>query len=216
MILGIYGAGGLGRELLELARLINSRQGRWKSVVFIDDVQKGEVNGADVYTFADAAERFAGRIEITAGVGEPAVRERLFHTIRQMGVRVPSLIHPDVRIPDTTRVGEGVTVQYGCFISCNAVIEDLVYLQPHVNVGHNDVLKEGCVLSAAANLAGNVTVGRYSYIGMSAAVREGVSIGDYSIVGMCSGVYRDIPDGVIAMGNPARPMKKNEDRRVYK
>ena len=36
-ILGIYGAGGLGREILELARAINEKELRWDSIVFIDD-----------------------------------------------------------------------------------------------------------------------------------------------------------------------------------
>jgi acetyltransferase-like isoleucine patch superfamily enzyme len=33
---------------------------------------------------------------------------------------------------------------------------------------------------------------------------------------MYSAVYKDIPDEMIAMGNPARPMKRNEERRVFK
>ena len=38
MILGIYGSGGLGREVLELARIINT----WEKIIFIDDGGGGE------------------------------------------------------------------------------------------------------------------------------------------------------------------------------
>jgi acetyltransferase-like isoleucine patch superfamily enzyme len=65
-------------------------------------------------------------------------------------------------------------------------------------------------------LAGAVTIGRYTYVGMTVAIKEKVSVGDYAIIGMYSAVYKDIPDEMIAMGNPARPMKRNEERRVFK
>ena len=217
MVLGIYGAGGLGREVLELARIINGRTKIWEDFIFIIDGDGGNlVNDVIVYSYEDAIGKFKGNLEISMGIGEPAVREKLFAKIERDGIGAATLIHPDVYIPSTTTIGKGVTIQYGCFISCNVLIEDYVYIQPQANVGHNDILKTGCILSGMANLAGNVKVGNYTYLGLSTAIKEGVSIGDYSIIGMYSAVYKDIPDEMIAMGNPARPMRRNEDHRVFK
>lgn len=217
MVLGIYGAGGLGREVLELARIINGREKRWDDFIFIIDGESGNVvNGVKVYSYPDALEKFSDSMEVSMGIGEPAVREKLFVKLKADGVKAATLVHPDLHIPDTTVIGKGVTIQYGCFISCNVVIEDYVYIQPQVNVGHNDVLKKGCVISGMANLAGNVTVGEFTYIGLSVAVKEGIYVGNYSIIGMYSAVYKDIDDELIAMGNPARAMKKNEEHRVFK
>ena len=42
MILGIYGAGGHGREVLELAEIINNKNSRWDKIIFIDDGGGGE------------------------------------------------------------------------------------------------------------------------------------------------------------------------------
>ena len=136
--------------------------------------------------------------------------------LKKDGIEVATLVHPDVYVPDTTVIGKGVTIQMGNFISCNVKIEDYVYIQPHTNIGHNDVLKKGCMVSGFCNLAGGVTVGEFTYLGISSCYKEGVSIGNYTIVGMGSAVYKDIPDEMIAMGNPARPMKKNEERHVFK
>ena len=66
------------------------------------------------------------------------------------------------------------------------------------------------------NLGGAVTVGPQVYIGMGALIKEQLSIGANSIVGMGSVVHRDIPEGVIALGNPARVARLNEDRKVFK
>lgn len=217
MILGIYGSGGLGREVLELAGIINKRSDRWEEIIFLIDGESGNtVNGIKVYSYTDALDLFADNLEISMGIGEPAVREKLFNRIKEDGIEAVTLIHPDIHIPETTTVGKGVTIQYGCFISCNVTIENYAYLQPQVNVGHDDLLKEGCILSGMANLAGKVTVGRYAYIGLSTALKEGVSVGSHSIVGMYSAVYKDIEDEMIAMGNPARTMKRNETHHVFK
>ena len=37
MVLGIYGAGGLGREVFELACVINEKNEQWSEIIFIDD-----------------------------------------------------------------------------------------------------------------------------------------------------------------------------------
>lgn len=217
MVLGIYGAGGLGREVLELAKLINEKENRWDDIVFIIDGDGGNiVNGTLVYSYDDALAKYESNIEVSMGIGEPAVREKLFGKLEADGIPVATLIHPDVHVPETTVVGKGVTIQFGSFVSCNVVIEDYVFVQPQVNIGHNDVLKKGCIVSGLCNLAGNVVVGEYAYLGISSCYREGISIGAYSIVSMGAVVFKDIPEEMVAMGNPARPMRKNEDKRVFK
>lgn len=215
-ILAIYGSGGLGREVLELAEIINNKKKNWEQIVFIDDGNvPSVVNGRPVYKYDEAKTWVSDTLEIVVGIGEPAIRKSLFNKIKNDGIPLPSLVHPDVRIPDSTKLGEGIVIQYGCFVSCNVTIDDYVFVQPQCNIGHDDYLHEGCVLSGFSNLAGAVTIGKYTYIGMSSSVRELVTIGDYSIVGMGSVVHKDIPSEVVAMGNPARPMAKNEERRVF-
>ena len=48
----IYGAGGLGRDVLRLSRRINRESTRWSEISFVDDgCLKEEVNGASVLRF---------------------------------------------------------------------------------------------------------------------------------------------------------------------
>ncbi len=215
-VLGIWGAGGLGREVLELAKIINDRDKRWDGFVFIvDGAAVSEVNGVKVIEYEDAKKKFDG-LEVIIGIGEPAVREEKFNLLKNDGIATPSLIHPDVYVPDTVKIGEGTVIQYGCFISSDISIGDNVFVQPQCNIGHDDELADGCIISGFGNLAGNVSIGKYTYIGLSVAIKERVNIGNYSIVGMGSIVYKDIPDEMIALGNPARPIAGNTDRIVFK
>lgn len=216
-ILGIYGAGGLGREVLELSRIINEKNHQWESFVFIvDGDAKGSANGVPILKYEDALETYGESLDVTVAIGEPAIREQKFAQLKKGGVHTPTLVHPDVHIPDSTKIGTGVTIQYGCFISCNVTIEDGVFLQPQCNIGHDDILREGCMVSGICNLGGAVTIGRHSYVGISAVIKQGLSIGEYAIIGMGTIVNSDVMDGVIALGNPARVIARNTDRRVFR
>lgn len=215
-ILAIWGAGGLGREILELAKIINSRDKYWDDFVFIVDGSTiAEVNGIQILEYEAVKRRFC-ELEVVVGIGEPIEREKKFEMLKQDKINTPSLIHPNVYIPDTTSIGKGSVIQYGCFISCNVFIGDYVYIQPQCNIGHDDKLLDGCIISGFGNIAGNVSIGRYTYLGLSVAVKEKVNIGHSAIIGMGSVVNKDIPDGMIALGNPARPMVQNVEKKVFK
>lgn len=217
MILAVYGAGGLGREVLELARLINKIEKNWDEFIFIDDGDVPYVvDGCDVYKFDLAKNKYGTKLEIVMGIGEPITREKLFQKIRLEGINTPTLIHPDVYIPKNTKIGNGVVIQAGCFVSVGVTIEDYVFLQPKAAIGHDCVIGEGCIISTFDSIAGAVHIGKYSYLGLGVLVKELISIGEYSIIGMGAVVFKDVPDEVIAMGNPARVMKKNEEKRVFK
>lgn len=215
-VLAIYGASGLGREILELSHIINNKSKKWDNFIFIDDGDVPSViNNCRVYKYDEAKKQFGNALEIAMGIGEPTTREILFDKIQKDDIPTPTLIHPDIYIPDSTQIGTGIVIQYGCFISCNTIIKDYVFIQPQCNIGHDDILEEGCMLAGFSNLGGIVSIGRYSYVGLSSAIRQTVTIGDYTIIGMGSVVQKDIPSEMIAMGNPARVMAKNESKRVF-
>jgi acetyltransferase-like isoleucine patch superfamily enzyme len=59
-----------------------------------------------------------------------------------------------------------------------------------------------------------VTIGEDCWIGMAVCILPGVTIGDRVIIGAGSVVAKDIPSDVIAVGNPCRPIKTRDGRRI--
>lgn len=218
MILGIYGNGGLGREVYVLARQINAHCCRWSDIIFLNDfTQKDNTASPRVVTFDEATAEFLyDRIEICIAVGEPAKRQELFARVSEAGYKLATLIHPQVHIPEVTSVGLGAIICSGCFVSCGVSLGDNVLLQPAASVGHDCKIGSHSVISTFSSLAGNCIVGTRTFIGMSVPVKESIIIGDDVIIGMGSVVLRNIDTGLIALGNPARPMSVNETRRVFR
>lgn len=61
-----------------------------------------------------------------------------------------------------------------------------------------------------------VHIGSNCWLGAGVIVMPGVTIGDDTVIGAGSVVTRDIPSGVVAVGNPCRVMRKvNEHDRKY-
>jgi sugar O-acyltransferase (sialic acid O-acetyltransferase NeuD family) len=218
MFLGIYGSGGLGREVLDTAQEINNVASMWEKIVFINDFKKEVIiNGTEVLTFDEFKNEFPpDNAKILIAVGEPKVRRILREKITAGGYKLQTIIHPSVFIGAETELGAGVIIQYGSFISCNVKICDNVLIQPNANVGHDSTIGSDAVISSFVAISGTCKIGERAYIGVSVPIKENISIGANSIVGMGSVVLRDIPDHVVALGNPARAMKNNESERVFK
>lgn len=62
-----------------------------------------------------------------------------------------------------------------------------------------------------------VHIGRNCWIGAGAVILPGVTIGDNSVIGAGSVVTKDIPENVVAVGNPCRVLRKidEHDREYY-
>lgn len=218
MVLGIYGCGGQGRETFDLAKDIQDSASRWDRIVFIDDSGKYDtVNGAKTVSFNQfQIEYRKEQVEIVIAVGEPEIRRILREKCGNAGFKLGVLVHPSAKIGTDTILSPGVIVCYGSFISCNVKLRDNVLVQPNANIFHDSIVGSDSVISAFVSVAGACRVGSQTYIGLNASIREKTVIGSQTIVGMGSVVVRDIPDGVIALGNPARVIKNNEDRRVFR
>lgn len=218
MVLGIYGAGGAGKETLELAKQINAVKKCFEDIVFIDDTKPGEkVNSVLCITYKEAIAKYDNSVlRFTIALGEPKYRNILAEKIRNNGYNLQTLIHPSIYIPDTVHIGNGTIIREFITIACNDCIGENVLVNPFSIIGHDIIIGNNCVLSAGVLCGGHSTIGDNSYLGMRVATQEGSKIGSWCIIGMGSVVERDIEDEIIAIGFPARPMKKNENHIVFK
>lgn len=213
MVIGIYGAGGLGREVFDTVCLIKKESDK---IIFIDDINGNNgLNYASspIVTF-DEAKKIPD-LSVIIAVGEPSVRERLHDVVRENNIKLCSVIHPMSNISPFAKIGEGVYVGAFTHISCNVTIADNVLLQPHCVIGHDSSIGTNSLISSFAEVCGHCNVGESTYISIHSVIKQGVSVGSNTIIGFSSVVHKDIDDCVVAMGNPARILSRAVDTKVF-
>jgi len=131
-------------------------------------------------------------------------------------------LHPkDKRSKDILLfVGEDVIISESCFISaCNRiVIEEHVGISPNVMIIDNS-RKPGDVSRPSKEQkveVGFVHIGADSWIAYGACVMPNVTIGKHCIIGALSVVNKDIPPYSVAVGSPAKVVKRYDfDRKEW-
>ena len=213
-VLGIYGCGGAGRESKEIA----DQLGYWEKIVFIDDAyEKDTFKGIQRINYEMFKECYSCvDAEISISLGEPEIKRKLYLKIKKDGYSLANIIHPSATISPSAKLGNGLIIKPHALVSTDSFIGDNVSIEENAIIGHDSVVGDHAQISANVVVAGGCSIGEATYIGLSVPIKQGIKIGANSIVGMGSVVLRDIPDNVIAMGNPARPMKNKDDSRVFK
>lgn len=215
MVLGVYGSGGAGREIKEIAVELN----KWDEVLFIDDTVPANIfKGVRRMPFPEFQEEFSdGNAEILIAQGEPQDKIALYHKVKDAGFGLANVIHRTAWVSPSATIGTGVMLRAGVVINADAVIGDNVTIQEHSCVGHDTVIGDHCQIADGVMMGGHAEIGMGTYIGLSASIRDRVKIGSHSVIGMGSVVVHSVPDNVVVMGNPALIVKSWEDgARVFK
>lgn len=99
------------------------------------------------------------------------------------------LICPNVIVNSMSKVSQGCILNSGCIIEHECKIDSYVHIAP------------------GAVLAGNVTIGAFSFVGANSVIKEGVNVGMNVTIGAGSVVLEDVFDNAVVVGNPARVLK---------
>ena len=204
----VYGAGGLGREVMQIVlKTLTTANGEYAALGYVDDgVAPGTIlNGFPVLGGGDYLENLDRDIALMLGIAAPDVKAGLYRKFKEKrGISFPNVIHPGASVSGHARLGRGVVAMFGSYISIDAVLGDFVFINNGASIGHDSIIGAFTSIMPLAAISGNVTVGERCLIGVQCSVKQGLSIGNDATVGMGSVVLSDVPDGVTVVGNPAR------------
>jgi len=207
----VYGASGHGKVVAEAARVAGI-----EVYGFCDDdpekrgmkLLNSVVNAVGIEEVEELCKTHDLRVAF--GVGENAGRRRLFERVMSRGIGIATVIHPSAIVAPSAQIGRGVVVFGGVVVNADAIIEDGVILNTACSVDHDNHIGSFAHLSPGAHLGGTVIVGDETHVGIGACVRNNVSIGSRCVIGAGASVVGDIPDGVVAIGVPARILKSKK------
>lgn len=142
-------------------------------------------------------------------------RQAILRTLlKGIGERV--WIEPDFRCEfgKNITIGNDVYINFGCVIlDCGQVtIGDNTLIGPNVGIYNANHVLDAEERVAGGLIPGQVHIGNRVWIGGNTIVLPNVTIGDDTVIGAGSIVTRDIPSGVVAVGNPCRVLRKITDK----
>jgi UDP-N-acetylbacillosamine N-acetyltransferase len=203
--IAIWGASGHAMVVADIIRL----RGKYRLAGFLDSV-----NPQRHHTLFDGAEILGGEEQlgemqakgirqVIVAIGDCEARLRCAELARSKGFELVSAIHPSAVIASNVKIGAGTVVAASAVINPGSRIGENVIINTAATIDHECLIGDGAHISPGTHLAGKVTVGRGAWIGIGACVIQGISIGSASVIGAGAVVVKDIPDNVLAYGNPA-------------
>jgi UDP-perosamine 4-acetyltransferase len=200
----VYGGGGHGKALIELLRVL----GTYHIVGVVDDgLPAGQTildipvvgGGESLEALYEQGERLA--VNAVGGIGDVAVRIKVFQRIAQAGFACPAVAHPTAFIEASARLSPGVQVFPHAYVGSDARVGYGSIINTGAIVSHDCVLGDYTNLSPGAILAGAVQIGSGALIGMGATINLEAHIGAGARIGNGATVKSDVPErGVVRAG----------------
>lgn len=210
IIVAIAGAGGLGREVLDIVDALAHHGVPIRCRGFLDDGpvradllaarSVGVIGGTDT-----AME--PGRYVIA--VGDGATRRQIDERLSATGWSAVSLQHPESSIGFGCSLGEGTVMAAGARVTSNVMLGRHCQLHVNVTVGHDVVMGDFVTVLPGATVSGNVQLGHSVTVGTGANILPGLTVGAGAYVGAGAVVTHDVEPGTTVVGVPARPLERD-------
>lgn len=208
----IVGAGGFGRETVDVVRALNKSAPSpvYDLLGVVDSGPSGtnidRLHALNV-AYLGTEKEWSVRSEKThylVGVGNPVVRKQIAERFDEAGHVAAIAVHPSVDIGSYTTISPGTVVCAGVQISTNIRCGRHTHINANATVGHDVVLEDYVSLNPGCIISGEVHCETEVLIGAGAVVLQGLTVGRGSVVGAAACVTRPVTAGSVAKGVPAR------------
>jgi sugar O-acyltransferase (sialic acid O-acetyltransferase NeuD family) len=195
----LYGGGGHARVILDCL------QSEGAHVVGILDDNPNLRELAGIPVIQDYRPDCLPGVPFVLAIGNNATRARLAQLLQHS---FTTAIHSSAIVSPAAQVNTGTVIFHRAIVQPGTVIGQHVILNTASVVEHDCMLADFVHVGPSATLCGGVCIGEGSFIGAGATVIPGVSVGKWCMIGAGAVVNHSIPDFSVAVGVPARLIKR--------
>jgi len=145
------------------------------------------------------------RLRAVLAIGDNRVRKRLAQEIDAEWVPV---IHPHSYVDSSARTGPGCIVCAGAVVQPDVTIGAHAIINTSSSVDHDCFIDDFAHVGPGVHLPGNVSLMSCAFMGTGSSSVPGITVAENTVVGAGSVVTADLPSNVVAVGNPARIIRK--------
>jgi sugar O-acyltransferase (sialic acid O-acetyltransferase NeuD family) len=155
--------------------------------------------------------------DVVMGIGDNWWRRKFYIDLIEIcpDLRFPVIRHPSAIVAASARTGKGTSIHAGSHIGPNSIVGDFCILNTGSSIDHDCTLADFSSIAPGVKTGGLVRIGECSAIGVGASISDRISIGRHTVIGTGAVVVRDIPDLVVAYGNPARVKRSRPEGEAY-
>jgi sugar O-acyltransferase (sialic acid O-acetyltransferase NeuD family) len=213
----IVGAGGHGQVVADIIAA-GARVGEDAMTLagFLDDdpgLVGAEVGGVPVLGNLGSIGRVAADAFVVA-IGSNPERARIGQQLQSTGRRLVSIQHPHSSVSGNVTIGDGTMVSAGAVVVTGSRIGRGVILNTGCTVDHHSHVGDYAHIAPGVHLGGEVAIGGRTLVGIGAVVLPRCRVGAGCTIGAGAVVIGDVPDGVTAVGVPARMFPSPSGRGV--
>jgi sugar O-acyltransferase (sialic acid O-acetyltransferase NeuD family) len=203
----VIGAGGFGRETLDVLVALNEVKPIWSILGVIDDAPSPanltRLTARGIPHLGGLSD-IPRDVAVAVGVGSPRARQAIVAELARSSHSYPSLVHPSAVVGTRFQHGEGLIVLGGVSIGTDVELGAHVHLNAHAIVGHDTNLLDYVSVNPNATVSGECVVGPRTLLGASSTVLQQITLAEDVTIGAGALVTRDVTAGVTAKGVPAR------------
>lgn len=143
-------------------------------------------------------------------IGDTSLKEKLCWKLNEIGFVLPIIADNSAHISNETMLGVGIYIGKKAVINAGSSIGDHAIINTGSIIEHTCNIANFTHVAPGAIVCGDVSIGSHTHIGAGAVVIQGCTIGENCIIGAGSVVLNDIPDNVVAYGNPCKVVRRND------
>jgi hypothetical protein len=214
VLIGIYGAGGFGKEVYPLVRDYIVDNNLQAEVCFIDDNQRiGPLSSLKIMSYETFSDNNTFSKKVVVAIADSKVREKLITQLSADGIEQLNICAKNNVLMDDIEMGEGFLLCPFVTLTSNIKIGKAFHANTYSYVAHDCVIGDFVTFAPRVTCNGNVQIDDHAYIGAGAILKQGTPekpliIGKGAVVGMGAVVTKNVAPNTVVVGNPAKPITR--------
>ncbi len=141
---------------------------------------------------------------LVMAIADPKAKLLIAELLENRGGKFISLIHPTAIIGKNVLIGKGTIISPRVILTCDLDIEEFVFVNINVTIGHDAKIGSGCTINAHSDVTGYTKLGKGVFLGSHSVITPNMKVRDFAKIGAGSVVVKQVKTETTVFGIPAK------------